>query len=95
MSYYYKHDYNFSYHGLQRCKERLRLKDVEDFKVKEIVMTLIKQSTHSFETNNEIYIKAGKSHNYFIINKTSNLIITCTQVSIEKQFSLMNNEDKE
>ncbi|AVP49128.1 hypothetical protein [Williamsoniiplasma luminosum] len=89
MSYYYKHNYSFSYHGMQRVKERLNMKDVEDFKVKDEVMRLIKLSNSQFETRYDLYISAGNSQLYFVINKESNLIVTCTKVSVEKQLELM------
>ncbi|ATZ17325.1 hypothetical protein ELUMI_v1c06030 [Williamsoniiplasma luminosum] len=89
MSYYYKHNYSFSYHGMQRVKERLNMKGVEDFKVKDEVMRLIKLSNSQFETRYDLYISAGNSQLYFVINKESNLIVTCTKVSVEKQLELM------
>ncbi|PPE05147.1 hypothetical protein [Williamsoniiplasma lucivorax] len=89
MSYYYKHDYNFSYHGMQRVKQRLNMKDVEDFKVKDEVIKLIKFSTNQFETEKELYISAGNTQLFFVINKQSNLIVTCTKVSVERQWKLM------
>ncbi|WP_026389791.1 hypothetical protein [[Acholeplasma] multilocale] len=92
MSYYYKHNYNFSYHGLQRCRERLNLKDAADYEVKAAVMEHIRKSTKSFEIGREIYISASNTDIYFIIDKTSNLIITATKVSAEKQLSLMSRE---
>ena len=90
MSYYQKDNHVFSYHGLQRCKERLGLKDIDDFQVHQEVMKLIRNSSHFFETKNEIYIAAGNTKQlYFVINKTNNLIITCTKISVEKQLTLI------
>ncbi|ATZ18763.1 hypothetical protein ESOMN_v1c03810 [Williamsoniiplasma somnilux] len=89
MGYYFKHDYNFSYHGIQRCKERLNLKDKTDFEVKDEVMKLIKKSTKSFETEYEIYLSAGNTDLYFVINKSSKLIITATNISVEKQLRMI------
>lgn len=90
MSYYFKPSYNFTAHGLQRCKERLNLKDKMDYEVKEKVFELIRNSNHSFETYSDIYIRAGsKGQLYFVINKNSNVIITCSPISPAKQLSLM------
>lgn len=90
MSYYYKHNYQFSAHGIQRCRERLNLKGKDDFEVRDTVIKLIKKSNHSFETSRDLYLSAGNSNIYFVINKESNLIITATPVSAEKQWTMMN-----
>ncbi|WP_027063227.1 hypothetical protein [Mesoplasma seiffertii] len=89
MSFYYKHNYVFSDHGLQRCRERLNLKSAPDYEVKEAVIKHIQNSTRSFEAGNEIYISASNTQIYFIIDRRSNLIITATKISAEKQLSIM------
>jgi len=93
MSYYYKSEYNFSDHALQRCKERLNMKNQSDSVVKKRVNELIKKSIRSFETKKEIYISAGNSDLFFVINKENNLIITCTKISVEKQLTLFDNDN--
>jgi hypothetical protein len=93
MSYYSQQRYNFSTHGLQRCRQRLKLKDKKEYEVKEKVYQLIKESIFQFETNRDLYISAGKNTKlYFVINKENNLIITCSPISIEKQMQLMDQE---
>ncbi len=92
MGYYFKHTYNFSDHGMQRCRERLKMKNNPEYEVKEKVMELISNSDSSFETKSDLYIKVPKSEFYFVINKASNTIITITKVSIEKQWRLMESE---
>ncbi|ATZ16359.1 hypothetical protein JN01_0600 [Entomoplasma freundtii] len=90
MSYYFKHSYGFTDHGLQRCRERLKLTGLPDYEVKEKIMDLIKNSNYSFESKYDLYIRAGsKGQLYFVISKDSNVIITCSPVSPEKQLSLM------
>jgi len=93
MSYYLKSKYNFSTHGLERCKERLKMKNEPEYKVKEKVYDLIKKSIHSFEDNGTIHIAAGNSDLYFVINKANNLIITCTKISVSKQMELFDNDE--
>ncbi|WP_031542833.1 hypothetical protein [Mesoplasma photuris] len=89
MSYYYKHNVKFSHHGLQRIRERLNMKDVEEFKVKEEVLKHIKYSTRSFEVGNNEYIRASNTDVYFVVDKNSRLIITATKISAEKELSLL------
>jgi hypothetical protein len=88
MSYYQRSYYSFTDHGLQRCKERLKLQDLDDYQVHNEVFRLIKESTHKFETRQHIYIAAGNTRNYFVIDKFNNVIITCTPISAEKQMKL-------
>ncbi|MDP4040762.1 hypothetical protein [Mycoplasma mycoides] len=88
MSYYYRHNFSFSYHGLQRAKERLKLKDKKDYEVKEICLEHIRNSTKSFMSGNEIYISASNTNIFFVVNKQNNLIITVTEISAEKQLRM-------
>ncbi|WP_342274974.1 hypothetical protein [Spiroplasma endosymbiont of Cantharis lateralis] len=92
MSYYYKHKYGFSTHSIQRIRERLRLKDEEEFKLKEKILKMIAKSTYSFETNKFIYIKTLKNEVYFVIDKIQMTIITATPISPTKQLWLIENE---
>lgn len=92
MGYYYKHEYIFSCHGLQRCKERLKLKNLEDCKVKEKVLFFIKNSPLMFETKNDWYFQVQNTSFYIVVRKDNKLIITCSKVSVERQMSLLNND---
>ncbi|WP_338973067.1 hypothetical protein [Spiroplasma endosymbiont of Panorpa germanica] len=89
MSYYFKHNYVFSDHGLQRACERLKLNRENTFEAKEHCMKLIDKSTYEFETSNHIYIKIAKTELFFVVNKTNNLIITVTQMSVSKQLEVI------
>jgi len=93
MSYYQRSHYTFTAHGLQRCKERLKLQGLDDYQVHSEVLKLIKASTHNFEAGQYLYIAAGNTRNYFVIDKLNNVIITCTPVSAEKQMKLETRDD--
>ncbi|UWD35279.1 hypothetical protein NX779_01420 [Mycoplasma cottewii] len=88
MSYYYRHNFSFSYHGLQRAKERLKLKDKKDYEVKEICLDHIRNSTKSFHDSRYNYISASNTNIYFVVEKNSNLIVTVTEISAEKQWKM-------
>ncbi|WP_339020218.1 hypothetical protein [Spiroplasma endosymbiont of Atherix ibis] len=92
MSYYYKHEYNFSTHSIQRIRQRLNLENEEEFKLKEKILKLIGKSTYSFETSRNIYISTPKKDIYFVIDRVNKLIITATPISPEKQMWLLEND---
>ncbi|ATG97383.1 hypothetical protein [Mesoplasma lactucae] len=90
MSYYQRNSFHFTDHGLQRCRERLNLQGKDEWEVRDEVNRLMKESVHSFETKKDLYVSVGKSRTkYFVINKAGQCIITVTNVSAEKQLSLM------
>lgn len=94
MSYYFSFPYQFTSHGLSRCRERLKLGIIDDVLVKEKVIDLINKSKFQFETKNTLYIESGFQANlFFVINKVDNTIITCTPISIEKQMNLTFSDD--
>ncbi|AEM68812.1 hypothetical protein [Mycoplasma putrefaciens] len=88
MSYYYKHNFSFTYHGLQRAKERLKLQDKQDYEVKELCLKHIQSSTKSFESGSVLYISASNTNIFFVIDKKANLIITVTEISPAKQLKI-------
>ncbi|AGR42162.1 hypothetical protein [Spiroplasma diminutum] len=92
MSYYYKHEYGFSTHSIQRIRQRLKLADEEEFKLKDKILKMIEKSTLSFETSKHIYIKTSKTDIYFVIDKFQKVIITATPISAAKQLWLIENE---
>ncbi|AHI53891.1 hypothetical protein SSABA_v1c04840 [Spiroplasma sabaudiense Ar-1343] len=92
MSYYFKHNYSFSDHGLQRASERLRLKDMDFFSVKEHCMKLIDNSLYQFETSRHIYIKVAKSELFFVVNKLNNLVVTVTKMSVSRQLEVIDKD---
>ncbi|AXK51166.1 hypothetical protein [Spiroplasma alleghenense] len=92
MSYYFKHNYVFTDHGLQRACERLNLNKENMFEAKEHCMKLIDKSTYEFHTTNHIYIRVGKTEIFFVINKLQNLIITVTKMSVAKQLEVIDKD---
>ncbi|MCL8211173.1 hypothetical protein LD125_00323 [Mesoplasma sp. JKS002658] len=89
---YYQQASNFEYsdHGLQRVKERLKMKDKTDWEVREEVRRLVNLSTHGFEDNHYYYVGVGKSKDmFFVFSKDENVLITCTKISVEKQMKLI------
>ncbi|WP_338984304.1 hypothetical protein [Spiroplasma endosymbiont of Diplazon laetatorius] len=92
MSYYYKHEYGFSTHSIQRIRQRLNLADEEEFKLKEKILKMIEKSTYSFDTSKHTYIKTAKADIYFVIDKIEKTIITATPISPTKQLWLIENE---
>ncbi|AUM62692.1 hypothetical protein [Spiroplasma monobiae] len=92
MSYYYKHEYGFSTHSIQRIRQRLNLADEEEFKLKEKILKMIEKSTSSFETSRNIYIKTPKNEVYFVVDKFQKTIITATPISPTKQLWLIEND---
>lgn len=94
MAYYYSYPYEFTDHGIQRCRERLKLGTMDELLVKQKVIELINKSNYQFEAQGTLYIRAPQSGNlFFVINKADRLIITCAPVSIEKQMNLSLKED--
>lgn len=91
MSYYFRYEFKFSDHSIQRIKQRLNLKDTEDFILKEKVLDMIENSQSSFQTTNHLYIHTTKSNIYFVVKIPEKLIITATPISITKQLEIINN----
>ena len=91
MSYYQQaNNFEYSDHGLQRVKERLKMKDKNDWEVREEVRRLIRLSTYSFEDNHYDYVSVGKSRDmFFVFSKDEHVLITCTKISVEKQMKLI------
>ncbi|QGS51956.1 hypothetical protein [Spiroplasma tabanidicola] len=92
MSYYYRHEFKFSDHGLQRIKQRLNLSESNEWEIKEKVLDMIENSTRNFETNDTIYIYTGKGNIFFVIAKREKLIITTTPISPERELKLINRD---
>ncbi|ASZ09036.1 hypothetical protein CK556_01525 [Mesoplasma chauliocola] len=89
MSYYYKPSMGYSVHALQRARERLNLKDKADWEVKESIKNHIHNSTKTFRINGMLYLSASNTNIFFVINESSNTLVTVTLVSAEKQLRLM------
>ncbi|AKU79720.1 hypothetical protein [Spiroplasma turonicum] len=90
MSYYYKHKYGLSTHAMQRIKQRLSIKENDEFLIRDIIANMIDNSNYSFQTSKTLYIKSPKNDIYFIIDILSNTIITATKISAQKQLDLIN-----
>ncbi|QBQ07716.1 hypothetical protein SGLAD_v1c05170 [Spiroplasma gladiatoris] len=89
MSYYYRHEFQFSDHAIKRIKQRLNLSGKDIWELKEQVLDLIENSTRCFETSKTIYIHTGKGNIFFVINKINKLIITTTPISAQKELELV------
>ncbi|ATZ21497.1 hypothetical protein [Mesoplasma tabanidae] len=89
MSYYYKPSMGYSVHALQRAKERLKLQNKQDWEVKEAIKNHIFNSTKTFKINGMLYLSASNTNIFFVINESSNTLVTVTLVSAEKQLRLM------
>lgn len=95
MGYYYSYPYEFSSHALVRCRERLNLRELDDFLVRQKAFELIKNSNFQFETENNLYIRVVEKNNiFFVVNKRDRVIITCSPISVEKQFSLILSDNR-
>ncbi|AOG60509.1 hypothetical protein SHELI_v1c05580 [Spiroplasma helicoides] len=92
MSYYYRHEFKFSTHAIQRIRQRLNLGNADEFKLKDKVLDIIENSTEMFETSKNIYIKTNKGNIFLVITKPDKLIITATPISPTKQLDLIENE---
>ncbi|AHF58197.1 hypothetical protein [Spiroplasma eriocheiris] len=93
MGYYYQHNFNFSYHGLQRIKERIAdFKAMDEWIIKEKIIKMIDNSTDRIETTRNFYIKLDdfKNNLYVVINKYNNLIVTVTPMSPQKLLEILN-----
>ncbi|WP_338982861.1 hypothetical protein [Spiroplasma endosymbiont of Othius punctulatus] len=91
MSFYEKSNYNLSTHSHYRIKERLKL-NVSDLELRGKVNEIISKSNYSWETSKTLYIQSNINDVYFVIDKVSNLIITATQISHQKQIEIIENE---
>lgn len=84
MSYYNFSPYSFSYHALDRIKDRLNLKNLNEWQIKDYCLKLIKESFDVVETKSFLYIKINKSNLYFVIKKEEKLILTISPMSASK-----------
>ncbi|ASP28228.1 hypothetical protein SCORR_v1c04560 [Spiroplasma corruscae] len=92
MGYYYKHKYGFSTHSIHRIKQRLNIKENDEFEIKDKIMNLIEKSEYQFETSKTIYIKIPVKNLYAVIDKKYNTIITVTDISASKQLELIDKD---
>lgn len=92
MSYYYKHQFSFSDHGFQRIKQRLGFKNLNDFEAKDKAMKLIELSMRNYEDREYYYVQAGDLDLFFVIKKSTNLILTLTPMSSEKLLKIYSND---
>lgn len=97
MGYYYQYNFIFTYHGIQRLRERLNLKKLQDYQIKEQVIKMIEDaydivvtSKHHYIGIENITISSGKI--YVVVDKKSNTIITATPISGNKMLSIIDND---
>ncbi|WP_374696377.1 hypothetical protein [Spiroplasma endosymbiont of Polydrusus formosus] len=84
MGYYYQHNLNFSFHCLQRIRQRIPIfKNENDWIIKEKIIKMIDNSSDRIETIRNLYIKLDdfKRDLYVVVEKKSHLIITVMPMS--------------
>lgn len=97
MGYYYQHNFIFAYHGIQRLKERLNLKKLQDYQIKEQVIKMIEDTYDIVVTSKHHYIgienlKINGGKIYVVVDRRSNTIITATPISDSKMLSIIDND---
>ncbi|WP_339022308.1 hypothetical protein [Spiroplasma endosymbiont of Crioceris asparagi] len=93
MSYYEKNKYSISTHSFYRIKERLNMRSKTDLELNIFVNELINNSTDVIDTKKTLYVNTQINDVYLVIDKISNLVITATKISHEKQIRIIE-EDK-
>ncbi len=89
MSYYYSHQFQFSTHGLQRIKERLNIKHMDDFQAKDHCIKLLENHGDYFEDRNFRYYQVLQKNLYFVVQKDGDVIVTLTPISPSKMLKLL------
>ncbi|WP_253301434.1 hypothetical protein [Spiroplasma endosymbiont of Phyllotreta cruciferae] len=87
MGYYYQHKLGFSFHCLQRIRERIPLfKEENDWVIKEKIIKMIENSSEWIETRHNLYIKLDdlEGNLYVVVEKQHRLIVTVTPMSPNK-----------
>ncbi|WP_338969268.1 hypothetical protein [Spiroplasma endosymbiont of Labia minor] len=94
MSYYFQHNLQFTTHGMQRIKQRLNMNDLDDFEVKEKCVNYVEKSPYFFETKTDLYFELPiKKRMFFIVKKKDMTIITCTPISVEREYILTSGDN--
>lgn len=93
MSYYYRNKYSFSYHALNRIRERLALEELNDFELKFYCTNLIENSSNVTTTTKHQYVKINNQNLYFIIDNQTNLIKTISPLSAHKLLLAIENDN--
>lgn len=93
MSYYYKNKYSFSYHALNRIRERLSLSDLNDLGLQAYCEKLINQASDVIITSTHKYVKINNIDLYFIIEKNQNLVKTICPLSASKLLQVIEDDD--
>ena len=92
MGYYYQHHLNFSFHCLQRIRQRIPIfKNENDWIIKEKIIKMIDNSSDRIETTQNLYIKLDdlKRDLYVVVEKKSRLIVTVTPMSPGKLLDII------
>ncbi|WHQ36989.1 hypothetical protein [Spiroplasma sp. SV19] len=87
MGYYYQHKLGFSFHCLQRIRERIPFfKKEDEWVIKEKIIKMIDNSSDRIETSNNLYIKLDdlKGNLYVVVEKHRRLVVTVTPMSPKK-----------
>ncbi|MDE5617729.1 MAG: hypothetical protein K2I36_02715 [Ureaplasma sp.] len=99
MSYYQKNKFSITKHALVRAKQRLPdAKDKSDLILEFHLLNLLQQiGRPEFMDNHYDYYhlyQYDKKYLYVVVNRSSNLIITVTKISIEKQLNICYKKNK-
>ncbi|WP_425380183.1 hypothetical protein [Spiroplasma endosymbiont of Stenodema calcarata] len=92
MGYYYQHKLGFSFHCLQRIRQRSPLFEKEnDWIIKEKIIKMIDNSSDRIETNRNLYIKLDDlpGNLYVVVEKEQRLIVTVTPISSGKLLDII------
>ncbi|MFW4370969.1 MAG: hypothetical protein EHV01_003385 [Spiroplasma sp. hy2] len=92
MGYYYQHRLGFSFHCLQRIRERIpAFKNENDWIIKEKIIKMIDNSSDRIETTKNLYIKLDdlKGNLYVVVAKQIRLIVTVTPMSPGKLLDII------
>lgn len=93
MSYYQKSKFSVTNHALVRARQRLPdAKDKSDLILEYHLLSLLEQAGNpEFKDNYYDYYylyQYDKKMLYVVVNRNSNLVITVTKMSVEKQLSI-------
>lgn len=92
MGYYYQHRLWFSFHCLQRIRERIpAFTNENDWIIKEKIIKMIDNSSDRIETTKNLYIKLDnlKGNLYVVVAKHTRLIVTVTPMRPEKLLDII------
>lgn len=93
MSFYYKSKYRFSYHALNRIRERLSLNHLNDLGLQSYCEKLINEASDVIITSKHKYVRINNIDLYFIIENNQNLVKTISPLSASKLLQVIEDDD--